>query len=78
MVRGQVATIPAGTGQLLTTLSREEKESVSILNPNDGVVYLRLNGPASIAPTNWDWKVLVRAMVSTLVRGNLSDFTTRI
>jgi len=57
MVRGQVATIPSGTGVLLTTLSREEKASMAILNPNDGVIYLKMNSPASIAPTNWDWKL---------------------
>lgn len=57
MVRGQVATIPSGTAVLLTTLSREQKNSMAILNPNDGVIYLRLNGPASLATTNWDWKL---------------------
>src|SRR5215831_14061120 len=57
MPRGQIVDIPTGTGQLITTLSREEKESLAILNPNDGVVYIKLNGSSKDSPTLWDWKL---------------------
>src|SRR5215469_5415298 len=57
MPRGQVLTIPNGQAVLVTTLSREQKASVAMLNPNDGVVYVKLNGPALNTPTMWDWKL---------------------
>ena len=57
MARGQVLNIPNQTGLLITTLSREEKASLSLLNPNDGVCYVKINGFAGNAPPNWDWKV---------------------
>lgn len=57
MPRGQVLTIPTNTGVLTTTLSREQKASIALLNPNDGILYVHLNGPASNTPTMWDWKV---------------------
>jgi len=57
MPRGQVLTIPNGTAVLVTTLSREEKASMALLNPNDGIVYVKLNGPALNSPTMWDWKI---------------------
>ena len=57
MARGQVLTIPNQTGVLVTTLSREMKASLSLLNPNDGVCYVKINGFAGNAPPNWDWKV---------------------
>src|SRR5215472_17386672 len=46
MARGQILTIPNQSGVLVTTLSREQKASLSMFNSNDG-------------PTqaNWDWKV---------------------
>lgn len=57
MARGQVFTQPNQTGQIIETTSREEMNSVAILNPNDGVVYLKLNGPAGSTPSQWDWKL---------------------
>jgi len=57
MARGQILTIPNQTAQLITTLSREQKASLSMLNPNDGVCYVKINGPASQAIAGWDWKV---------------------
>lgn len=57
MPRGQTVTLPSGTGQLITTLSREEMDSVAILNPNDGIAYVKLNAAANPATPAWDWKV---------------------
>src|SRR5215471_1581809 len=57
MARGQVLTIPSNLGVLVTTLSREQKASLSLLNSNDGVCYVKINGFAGNAPPNWDWKV---------------------
>lgn len=57
MARGQILTIPTSTAVLVTTLSREQKASVSILNPNDGICYVKMNGPASNSVASWDWKI---------------------
>lgn len=57
MPRGQVLNIPNSTAVLTTTLSKEEKASIALLNPNDGILYVKLNGNASNTPTMWDWKV---------------------
>src|SRR5215471_11159289 len=57
MARGQVLNIPSNTGQLVTTLTREEKFSFALLNPNDGVCYIRLNEAAGLPPSMWDWKL---------------------
>src|SRR5215831_8692878 len=57
MARGQLLTIPTNTSVLVPTLSREQKASLSLLNPNDGVAYVKLNGPAGNTPSLWDWKV---------------------
>ena len=57
MPRGQVLNIPNGSAVTTVTLSHEEKASIAMLNPNDGVLYVKLNGPAYNTPTMWDWKV---------------------
>jgi hypothetical protein len=57
MARGQILTIPNQTSQLITTLSREQKASLSLLNPNDGICYVKLNGPAGRTVAAWDWKI---------------------
>jgi hypothetical protein len=57
MALGQILTIPNQQSQLVTTLSRESKGSLAILNPNDGVCYIKLNGPASNVISAWDWKL---------------------
>src|SRR5215471_3106629 len=57
MARGQILTIPNQTAQLITTLSREQKASLSLLNPNDGICYVKLNGPAGRTVAAWDWKI---------------------
>ena len=57
MARGQILTIPNQTATLVSTLSREQKASLSMLNPNDGICYVKLNGPASNTIAMWDWKV---------------------
>src|SRR5215471_3473614 len=57
MARGQILTIPNGTAQLVTTLSREQKASLSLLNPNDGICYVKMNSPASNTVAAWDYKV---------------------
>lgn len=57
MARGQVLTIPDAHALLITTESREEKASIAVLNPNDGVLYIKINGPASPQIAQWDWKL---------------------
>jgi hypothetical protein len=57
MARGQVFTLPSAQASLIETLSKEEMDSVAVLNPNDGVVYLKLNGAAGPTPSQWDWKL---------------------
>jgi hypothetical protein len=57
MARGQILSIPTNTAVLISTLSKEQKQSVSILNPNDGVCYVKMNGPASSSVASWDWKI---------------------
>jgi hypothetical protein len=57
VARGQILNIPTNTGTLVTTLSREMKASLSLLNPNDGICYVKLNGEAQPTPSLWDWKV---------------------
>jgi hypothetical protein len=57
MARGQILTIPNQTSQLITTLSREQKASLSLLNPNDGICYVKLNSNAGPTVAAWDWKI---------------------
>lgn len=57
MARGQVLQIASGTNQTVTSQSREEKRSFIVYNPNDGVTYFKLNGPASPQPGAYDWKL---------------------
>lgn len=57
MARGQILTIPNQSGVLVTTLSREQKASLSMLNPNDGICYVKINSNAGPTQANWDWKV---------------------
>jgi len=57
MARGQVLTIQNQTSQLIETTSKDEAQSVAVLNPNDGVVYIKLNQRAGPTPPEWDWKL---------------------
>lgn len=57
MARGQVLTLTTGTARLIESETGGEMESVAVLNPNDGVVYLKLNGPAGPTSSQWDWKL---------------------
>jgi|SRR5215471_2447939 len=57
MARGQVLTLPNQSAQLIGTSSKEEMDSVAVLNPNDGVIYLKLNGAAGPSASQWDWKL---------------------
>jgi hypothetical protein len=57
MARGQVLTIPNQSAVLVTTLSREQKASLSVLNPNDGICYVKLNSSAGPTIAAWDWKI---------------------
>ena len=57
MARGQVRTVPSGSNLLITTETHEEKSSMAVLNPNDGFLYIKMNGPAGPTPSQWDWKL---------------------
>src|SRR5215831_21068421 len=57
MARGQILNVPTATSTLVTTLSREQKASLSLLNPNDGICYVKMNGPAAQSVSMWDYKV---------------------
>jgi hypothetical protein len=57
MALGQIFTIPSGTSRLIVAQSRTEVPSLGVLNPNDGIAYLKLNGPAGASPPEWDWKL---------------------
>lgn len=55
MARGQNVIIQTGSSQLLTAPNGEENQSFAILNPNDGIVYVAINGNASLSI--WDFKL---------------------
>lgn len=57
MARGQVRTVPSNSSVLITTESKEEKSSLAVLNPNDGFIYIKMNGPAGSSIAQWDWKL---------------------
>ena len=57
MALGQIYTIPSGSARLVVAQSHTDVPSIGVLNPNDGVVYLKLNAPAGPTPTEWDWKL---------------------
>jgi len=57
MARGQVFSLPNQSANLIETSNKDEANAVAVLNPNDGVVYLKLNGPAGPTPSQWDWKL---------------------
>jgi len=57
MALGQIYTIPSGSSRLVVAQSHTEVPSIGVLNPNDGIAYLKLNGPAGSSPPEWDWKL---------------------
>src|SRR5215831_12694646 len=57
MARGQIITLPSGLGTVIESTSHEELDSVAVLNPNDGVLYLKMNSDAGPTPAQWDWRL---------------------
>lgn len=58
MAYGNNATIPNQTGQQVFVPGGMQFASLAVLNPNDGVVYVKIDQPISgVASANWDWKV---------------------
>jgi hypothetical protein len=57
MAIGQILTIPNNSAQLIVSQSHDSVPSLAMLNPNDGVCYIKLNGPASTTVASWDWKL---------------------
>jgi hypothetical protein len=57
MAIGQIVTLLTGASALVKTQSQEESQAVAVLNPNDGVVYLKINAPSGITAPSWDWKL---------------------
>jgi len=57
MAIGQIITVQSGTSQLITAKSHSEVQSLGVLNPNDGIVYIKLNGPATFQTPEYDWKL---------------------
>lgn len=54
MARGDNVTIPSNTGALRKA-NNPTVNSILVLNPNNGIVYVGINGAAS--PIVWDWVV---------------------
>jgi hypothetical protein len=57
MAIGQIVTLPSDSARLIVSQSREAVSALAMLNPNDGVCYIKLNGPAGTSPSAWDWKL---------------------
>lgn len=54
---GQILQIPSGSAQIVRTQAMEESQAFALLNPNDGVCYIKINGAASLTSAGWDWKL---------------------
>lgn len=58
MARGQVVSIPSGTHQQIFVPSGAQYPAMSVLNPNDGVVYLAENQDCiGTSVGMWDYKI---------------------